>query len=591
PTTRRVRLTPDALPTSYYDQRSSAGPWNESDGFSTGGAILTQFRGLTLEGLAASGVATSTTIERSLEAVSPTVLLNVATGQRIAHWAELDESTDNVEERALIIRPAKALDHNTRYIVAIRDLQGVEVSEAFDALRIGERSSDPTVGPRRALYRDIFEHLDDAGVGPKEELQLAWDFTTASQANITDWMLHMRDQSLALVGDAGPVYEIVSVEENPWPDEDDIAYRIYGEMQVPLYLTTTQPGALLIFDEDSGRPMQNPAAPWAKFSFEILIPDSARTEPAKLMQYGHGLLGEKEQIQSSHFRSWCNEYNYAIFGVDFVGMAADDEVYVGAVVSGGRFDDFSTVVYRQHQGMLNSLLAMRMMIGGMSEDDEFGQYLDGSKAYYHGISQGGIFGGTYMALTTDVRRGALGVMGMPYNLLLNRSVDFDVFFDLIKTTYTDARDVQILLALAQQLWDRVEPNGYAAHIMEDTFRDTPEHQVLMRGALGDHQVSAAGSHFMARTIGVHHVETGQGAIFGLDSTSQPHTGSALVEYNFGLPPDPEGNLPQRECEDPHGKLRKLEAARQQLDFFFREGVVRNFCDDGKCDFEDMSGCP
>ena len=588
-TGRRVSLSYNAIPASYYGQKSSATPWNHSDGFSTGGAILTQLKGLTRAGFDASTVATSDDIARSVDATSPTVLLNAETGVKVPHWVEFDAATEDPADSTFIIRPAQSLDNNTRYIVAIRYMPDVEVSEAFTALRDGGPSSDRGVGPRRALFSEIFTTLEKAGVGRTEDLQLAWDFTTASEDNVAGWMLHMRDQSLGLVGERGPIYEIVSVEENPWPEEGDIAWRIYGEMEVPLYLTTTGPGGLLVFDSD-GQPTQNPEAPWAKFSFELLIPESAKASPAALLQYGHGLLGAKEQIQSGHFRSFCNEYNYAIFGVDFVGMAEDDEIYVGSVVSGGRFDEFSNVVFRQHQGMLNSLLAMRMMKGGLSEDSEWGQYLDGNRAYYHGISQGGIFGGTYMALTTDVRRGVLGVMGMPYNLLLNRSVDFDVFFDLLKTTYPDPRDVQMLLALAQQLWDRTEPNGYASHIIDNTFRDTPEHQVLMRAALGDHQVNNVAAHFMARTIGVRHVDTGQSEIYGLDRADDGYDGSALVEYNFGLPPDPLGNLPQRECDDPHGKLRKLEAARQQLDVFLREGTVNNFCDDGSCDFPEMSGC-
>lgn len=68
------------------------------------------------------------------------------------------------------------------------------------------------------------------------------------------------------------------------------------------------------------------------------------------------------------------------------------------------------------------------------------------------------------------------------------------------------------------------------------------------------------------------------------------TGAVYVEYDFGLPPDPVCNLPQYACEDPHGKLRILESARQQLDTFLRTGSVENFCDGGDCSYPDMSGC-
>lgn len=179
---------------------------------------------------------------------------------------------------------------------------------------------------------------------------------------------------------------------------------------------------------------------------------------------------------------------------------------------------------------------------------------------------------------------------MPYNLLLNRSVDFDLFFDIIKAGYPDGRDIQLLLNLAQIMWDRTEPNGYVPYVNGDPLPETPNHQVLMRAALGDHQVSTLGAHFMARAMGATHVTTGLREIYGLPSAESPFEGTALVEYDFGLPDDPVDNLPQRECEDPHGKLRKLEEAREQLDTYLRTGRVQNFCADGTCVFADMSGC-
>ena len=308
------------------------------------------------------------------------------------------------------------------------------------------------------------------------------------------------------------------------------------------------------------------------------------------MQYGHGLLGDKSQIESAHFLEFIDTYNYALFGVDFIGFANEDQIPVAAILDGGRFHDFAGIVDRQHQGMLNSLLAMRMMKTTFAAHPEYGALVDPAAAYYHGISQGGIFGATYMALTTDVERGVLGVPGMPYSLLLPRSVDFDPFFGIIRPNFPDARDQMFILGLAQMLWDRTEPNGYAPYITQDPLPNTPTHEVMLRAALGDHQVSNLGAHIMARAIGAAHVDTGLQDIFGLEKVAAPFTGSALVEYGFGLPPDPVENLPQRECEDPHGKLRKLDEARQQLDVFLRTGVVENFCGGGVCTFPDMSGC-
>lgn len=591
PTGRRVSLSAETMPVNYYDNATLPDPWNVLDGFSTGLAPMAHFAGVTLDSLAASGVATPDDIGRSIEPDSPTILLDTETGELVPHWVDLDMTARRDEQRALMLRPAVRLQDAHRYVVAIRGLEDgggalVEPSETFVSLRDGLASSDASVEDRREVYANIFAHLSQAGID-RTDLQLAWDYTTASRENNTGWMVHMRDEALAAVGELGPEYTIDSVDEDF--ESEHIAYRIFGTMTVPLYLDQMEPGSKLLFGAD-GLPEPNPAAPWGQFSFEVLIPHSATQSPAALMQYGHGLLGEKEQIESGHFLEFIDAYNYVLFGLDFVGFAADDELPIGAIIDGGRFHEFADVIDRQLQGMLNSLLAMRMMKGRFAQDPMFGGFIDPSQAYYHGISQGGIYGGTYMALTTDVQRGALGVMGMPYGLLLTRSVDFDDFFALIRGSWRDEdRDSMFLLALAQMVWDRIEPNGYVPYIRENTLNGTPAHEVLMRDALGDHQVTTYGAHVMARTLGVPVVDQGIRDVWGLETVAPPLSGSGLVEYDFGLPPDPLENLPQRACDDPHGKLRKLDAARQQLDLFLRQGTIDVFCD-GACVFADMSGC-
>jgi hypothetical protein len=272
-------------------------------------------------------------------------------------------------------------------------------------------------------------------------------------------------------------------------------------------------------------------------------------------------------------------------------MASDDELHIGALIATGEFHKFAEAVDRQHQGMLNSLLATRMMKGRFASDPDHGGFIDPERLYYHGISQGGIFGATYMALSTDVERGVLGVPGMPYNLLLSRSVDFEPFFDIMRSSYPDSRQQMYLLDLTDMLWERTEPAGYAPYVLKDMLPGTPAHQVFINAAIGDHQVTTLGAHVMARTMGMPHLDTGVRPIWGLESVPGPVQGSAIVEYAFGLPPDPVGNIPQTECEDPHGKLRRLPEFEQQIDTFLRTGAIENFCENGVCSFPDMSGCP
>ena len=98
---------------------------------------------------------------------------------------------------------------------------------------------------------------------------------------------------------------------------------------------------------------------------------------------------------------------------------------------------------------------------------------------------------------------------------------------------------------------------------------------------------------MARAMGAKHLDSGIRDIYGLEKvTAQTIDEDVAVytEYEFGLPPEPDCNLPLFVCDDPHGNLRYLEAARSQNHTFFSTGVFSNDCDAQVCKFPELSGC-
>jgi hypothetical protein len=95
---------------------------------------------------------------------------------------------------------------------------------------------------------------------------------------------------------------------------------------------------------------------------------------------------------------------------------------------------------------------------------------------------------------------------------------------------------------------------------------------------------------MARAVGAQHLDTGLRDVWGIDKLAGPIQGSAYAEYDFGLPPEPLCNVPMTYCDDPHGKLRSLDAAQQQMDLFLRTGEAKNFCPNGVCSYPELSGC-
>lgn len=579
-TGHRVQFGPETLPRFKGGAPLDPALVGDSDGFSPGQGPMTHLPGATITGLP-----TQHDIDRSLAADSPTILIEAETGTRIPHFAELDMTAESDEDRTFQIRPVIRLDDDKRYIVAIRnvvDAGGVALpaSPAFEALRDGKASDEPSVGARRCLYQDIFAKLEAAGV-ERSTLQIAWDYSTASRENNTGRMLAIRDDALAKVGAAGPSYVIDTVTEDPNPE---IKRRLEGRMTVPLYLDKAEPGGAFVFGPD-GAPMQNGTA---EFPFIVQIPHAATTgTPGAILQNGHGLLGSRNEGRNGYLAKIANRGNFVTVSVDLVGFASEDQAFVAGAIAVNPMG-FRAFIDRQHQGMLNQLLALRMLKGAFAADPQV-QFngvsaIDTTRAYYRGDSQGGIMGTTYMAISTDVTRGLLGEPGAPYNLLLHRSVDFDEFFGLIKAAYATHRDIQILLGLIQMLWDRTEPTGYLPYVTENPLPNTPAHQVLLHFATGDHQVTPLGAHFIARSVGAKLLEPPVRPIWGIETMAGPFMGSGIVEYDYAVPPLPDTNTPTTASSDtdPHDWVREEDTAIDQTTTFLTTGMIQGYCT-GPCD--------
>ena len=235
--------------------------------------------------------------------------------------------------------------------------------------------------------------------------------------------------------------------------------------------------------------------------------------------------------------------------------------------------------------------------------------LDIDELFYDGNSQGGIMGGALTALAPDFTKAVLGVPGMNYSTLLNRSVDWEgefidpedpdipAYASFNYNAYPDKVQQQLVFALLQMLWDRGEANGYAQHMTSDPYPNTPPHQVLLEVAFGDYQVTNHAAEVEARTIGADHLGTALApgrhweravasgaapAPFGLRPFApDPETGevlapsgSALVYWDSGNPTPFNGNVPPAGLhQDPHGDPRSDPLALLQKRRFYATGDI------------------
>ena len=160
-------------------------------------------------------------------------------------------------------------------------------------------------------------------------------------------------------------------------------------------------------------------------------------------------------------------------------------------------------------------------------------------------------GTIYMAAARDVTLGVLGEAGSPYSLLLPRSVDFQPFFEVLKSRWPRSLDRVIALAAAQSLWDRTEGSGWASYVSGAAhLPNTPPHRVIYHYGLGDAQVTWLGTETVARSVGAvifaSNVREGNESLASFTNVpdnSVLTTGSLAMGIDFGFPPVPFTNTP------------------------------------------------
>jgi hypothetical protein len=648
-TGRRVNLNIASTPRNVAGVPVDPTEWNRNDGFSPGSMALTQVPGLDLHATWGSPLDHVQDLSWYQRPDAPIVLLDADTGQRHPFWSELDSHATDPRQQLLILRPAVNLTEGHRYIVALRGMRRADGSSipagaAFAAYRDGG-TAPGVVDARRPHLERLFEELASAGVG-RRDLFLAWDFTVASERNLAERALHIRDDAFSRLGDTDladlevdgrtPGYSITSVTNLA---DGDTMRRVEGTITVPSYLT---PQAIVTVPDPVGEPLAvpqsrfntlgssdglpvvDPVQPTVDVDFVCDIPRGADAVPAHATLYGHGLLGGRSEASGSSTAA-LRRVGFAPCAMDWWGMSFSDVPNVALILAD--ISRFPSLADRSQQGFLNFLYLGRALLhpDGLGTDPAFegpgGQpLLAPGELFYDGNSQGGIMGGALVALAPDLTRAKLGVPAMNYSTLLNRSADWEAdggslverlpgldptdptgtvaYADAFYTAYPSVIDQQLGFSLLQMLWDRAEADGYAHHLTDDPLPGTPAHQVMLQAAFSDHQVANVAAEVEGRTIGarLHVPATPAGLHWSVDPTFGFDTwnptvdgalpGESVLVYWYstdrGLGTPPNGNQPPRVGGDPHGDPRKDRAAATQVAHFLLTGEVVDVCDGGPC---------
>jgi hypothetical protein len=535
-TGRRLALPAKWMPQPVGGQKLPVDEWKRRDGWSPVMPTVV----LLPKAVDAQGLADETKPEFSTKIASPTVMVEVASGARVAHLAEVDLTGEGVQRQALILRPWRPLPAGAEVAVALttdlRDVDGKPYARtaAMQAVLDGKPTWHPRVDDHAARFDKALKALEKAGL-PRAKVLAAWPYQVASQ----DWTVGpaqaARNIVLALDKDANAApwpakvthvevaapFAVDLVAAVTPPDvqhsiatmHPDIALRIRGEFELPLFLNGTGNDATLNWQGEGPGLAQNGTV---KRSFLLIVPPSVVQSgmPAPLVVYGHGFLrgacveGCVTPFEAEFMPRFANALGVVVVGADWWGLS-QAELGVAATAATD-FANLRKVSDKLVQAALQPLVLGRVARFQLAKHPllqraKAGALIDDSKQPgYYGNSLGGIMGTTATALNPDFRRMVLNVPGSVWSLMLTRSSNFHDFLVLVAASYPDPFERQVLYALSQTLWDLTDPVHFAAGValpVNSPPLNEPR-RALWVVAHGDSQVPMLGSGVLARAAGV-----------------------------------------------------------------------------------------
>ncbi len=525
----------------------------------------------------------------SLGPDSPTVLIDMTTGQRVAHFAEIDMQADATpDSQALFIRPAARLIGGHRYAAAItnlvkaRDGSDLAIPPGFAALRDGKHTDHSLLEAMRPRFADVLDALDTAGF-PADNLVVAWDFTVASDTFLHSDMIAARDRAVAALDTHTIGFTILT--DQPIDSGTTIKRRITGTLDAPLFLTNggaVGVGTTIARDAEGLPAVQG----FYQIPFTAIVPTCAYTSltPVGMVIYGHGLLGDSTETSDGDQQNTSTALCMVFVGTDMRGMSQQDTAAVARALNDATHAD--EVMEVLEQGLVNHVTLVRAMRTTFATQlfvdptQNNKSLVDPTAVYYYGLSQGGILGTSVMAYEPTVTRAVLGVGAANYSMLLDRSADWPQYRLILQGGYADALDDTMIISLCQMRWDKTEGSGIANTVLAGAPTAPVAKQLLMQVALSDEQVPNIGSYWQARTMGISVVGPTPTTPWGLTVTPTPLAAgsSAMIIMDGGAPPAPATNIPAaQQSPSMHDLTRTQAATRRQMHDFYTMGQIVNEC--------------
>lgn len=575
----RVDLPIEAMPTN--EDRVAIDPaWvNRWDGFSPTGPLLVAFP----TGVSPVGLPSHQDPDASLAPGSPVVLVNIDTGERVPLFAEVDQNTEDVTKRDLIIRPLARLDGGARYVAVVRKAvkaaDGGELPSppGFVALRDGTGFGHPRFAELAARWPGYFARLAELGID-RSDIVVAWDFVTASDELLRGDLTTMRDAALSAMGTNGASlgFAITST-----PANTAATYKRYlGTFTSPDFLTAGEADESLLRRGADGVPtMQG----MRDARFGAVIPSCVTTAPLPrpTIVFGHGLFGSAQDYLNNDFLIDVAQVNCVIIiAGDFIGLTERQLQLAPLAVND--MNGGLRIAEKLAQSVIDFMALGALARGPMAQAPEFQvggvSVIDPTQVFYLGGSLGGIMGNTIMAYDPSFKKGVLAVPGGVWSMLLERSTAWLPLMGAAQGSYRDPSVYQLVVALFGMMMEPYDPITTAAHVTRDPLFDgQPAKDILIWYAAGDAVVTNLATEMVVRELGVPVLAPSVKAPWGLEPIAGPLPSGVVIYDEHPTPLPPDTNQVPRMDNGTHSDVNQNGSALRFIAQFLFNGQVVPEC--------------
>jgi hypothetical protein len=523
-------------------------------------------------------------IGSSITDASATVLLDMTTGERVMHFAEVDANElDFFDRQAIYIRPALRLSGGHRYAVGVRkslrgrDGSALPISEGFTAVLADRDTGHARLDAARPRLREAVAALEAAGIS-RDDLVVAWDFTVEpDDAAIAD-PLAARDAALAAMGPQG-IHLTYTVTSDLGTINDDprLARRIELDFQSPAVTGEGHAG----FHRDATGTVIASGTMIAQA--HVMIPACAASgNKAGILIYGHGIFGGLPEVRNGEYvRDLAQDGCLIVAGTRWTGMSNDD--IPDALLALNDLNKGWGYGERIFQGIVNTI-ALEQLLGGklaseLFVDDQGRSIVDTSRLYFLGVSMGHVLGSTFMAYDPVIARGVLHVGGANWALMFERANSWAAYGLPIKSSYDTLLDAVIMEQILQMALSPVDGATTAGL----SVPGTPAKHLLVQTSLDDASVPNVASYYHARSLGLDVLSTSVVVPHGMSAPVPSSTAGALVVVDEKPPrKPPETNEVFSFDSIAHENPRRRTLLQSQMRSFWSTGTIVNTCT-GPCD--------